>query len=222
MSLTLFIGPSKIGKSYTLRHWYLPMLLHRPELATDMAPKGGYAAMLIHDPRTPAHPEGQYPGARFTDVAEWLRATDRPRVACLERPSFDAMCAAAKDLGGLVLVVDELERAFESSPTPTVIEMFVAARQYNSLIVGGAKRIGNLPPKARSNVERAFIGNLSDVGDRTEAADLVRLPRRELDALCSVGGELTTQGTFLEWHRATGWKGLTRVVNRQKITLRQL
>jgi hypothetical protein len=222
LSLTLFVGPSRIGKSFTLSRWYLPMLLSKPELATEMAPPGGYAAALVHDPRTPAHPGGQYPGERFQDVAAWLRATDRPRLACLEAPSFDAMCAAAKQLGGLVLVVDELERAFESSPTPTVIEMFVAARQYNSLIVGGCKRIGNLPPKARSNIEQAFIGNLSDVGDRAEAAELVRIPRRELDALCSVGGLLTQQGTFLEWHRASGWRGLTRVVDRRKITLLSL
>lgn len=223
MSLIVYAGPSNIGKSYSIKHWLLPTLLGpRPELATEMAPTGGFVTALIDDPRTSKHPDGQYPGPRYRDVAEWKRGHDRQRVACLERPSFDAMCLAARELGGMVLVVDELERAFAGSPSEIVVEMCIAARQHNSLVVGGCKRLGNLPTRARSNLERVFFGNLSDRGDRDDCAKQTGLPLRELEQLSAVGGPLTEQGTFLEWHRASGWKGLTRVVNRQKITLRQL
>lgn len=227
MSLTVYAGPSNIGKSFSIKNWLLPMLLHRPEFATDMAPAGGYVAALIHDPRTPKHPNGQYPGQRFRDVAEWLRATDRPRLACLEAPTFDAMCLAAKE-HGLVLVVDELERAFDGAPSPIVVEMCIAARQYNSLVVGGCKRLGNLPTKARSNLERVFFGSLSDNDDRIDCAKQTGISMKLLQELSAPatattsGGPLTEQGTFLEWHRASGWRGLTRVVNRQKITIKEL
>jgi hypothetical protein len=223
MSLTVFVGPSNIGKSYSIKHWLLPTLLGpRPDLATEMAPAGGYTAALIDDPRTAKHPEGQYPGPRFRDVAEWMRGTDRLRVACLEHPSFDAMCLAARELGGLVLVVDELERAFAGSPSEIVVEMCIAARNHNSLVVGGCKRLGNLPTKARSNLERVFFGNLSDRGDREDCAKQTGIPVRELEQLSAVGGPLTEQGTFLEWDARSGWRGLTRVVDRRKITLQTL
>jgi hypothetical protein len=224
VSLQLFIGPSNIGKTYFMRHWWLPMVLTRPELVTDMAPRGGFSAVLIHDPRTQKHPNGQYPGQRFDDVAAWMRSASKPRVACLEHPTFEAMCEVGQQLGGLVLVVDELERVLSkgSRVDPVVMEMLIAGRQQNCIIVAGAKRMIAVPTDARANIETVYFGNLSDKGDRDDAVETTRVDPKLLDHLARPGGELTEQGTFLEWRRASSWRGLTRIVNRQKVVIRQL
>ncbi|HEX8010223.1 MAG TPA: hypothetical protein VF814_04725 [Casimicrobiaceae bacterium] len=227
--MIVYAGPSNIGKTYSIREYLLPALLTMPSVVTDMAPPEGYSAALVHDPRTAKHPNGQYPGGRFDDVADWSRALERPKLSCLERPTFEAMCEMGKTVGGLVLVIDELERALEGrGGAGDVIEMLIASRQHNCIVVGGCKRLGNLPTKARSNVEVVFFGNLSDIGDRRDCAEVTRVSREVLDELCkpatgnAPGGPLTEQGTFLEWHRASGWRGLTRVHNRARILLRQL
>jgi hypothetical protein len=225
VSLQVFVGPSNIGKTYFLREWWLPMAMTRPELVTDMAPSGGFKAVLIHDPPTMAHPHGQYPGQRFDDVAAWLRAVDKPRLACLERPTFEALCEAGAQIGGLIIVVDELERVLQkggSRQSPAVMEMLIAGRQHNCVIAAGCKRLVAVPTDARANLETAYFGNLSDQGDREDAAQQTRVDLRVLDGLASSGGPLTQQGTFLEWRRATSWRGLTRVVNRQKVVIQEL
>jgi hypothetical protein len=186
VSLTIFVGPSSIGKSFTIERWLLPMLLSRPELATDMAPRRrlrrGARARSPHAgaPRRPIS-RPALSRRRRVDARDRSAARRLPRGAELRRDVF----AAAKELGGLVLVVDELERAFDGSPSPVVVEMCIAARQYNSLVVGGCKRLGNLPHKSAINLERVFFGNLSDVGDRADCAKQTGMhPRRELEALC--------------------------------------
>lgn len=224
MSLQVFVGPSNIGKTYFLREWWLPMALTRPELVTDMAPAGGFTAALIHDPPTMKHPHGQYPGQRFVDVADWLRAVDKPRLACLERPTFEALCELGQTQGGLIIVVDELERVLAkgSRASVAVMEMLIAGRQHNCIIAAGCKRLVAVPTDARANLETAYFGNLADQGDRADAAEQTRVDLRVLDELARPGGPLTEQGTFLEWRRASSWRGLTRVQNRQKLTVREL
>lgn len=225
MSLQVFVGPSNIGKTYFLQQWWLPMALSRPELVTDMAPSGGFTAALIHDPPTMKNAHGQYPGQRFEDVAAWLRAVDKPRVACLERgATFEAMCEAGQQAGGLILVVDELERVLSKGGrvAPSVMEMLIAGRQHNCLIAAGCKRLVAVPTDARANLETAYFGNLSDQGDRDDAAKQTGVELRVLEELARPGGPLTEQGTFLEWRRASGWRGLTRIQNRQKVTITEL
>jgi hypothetical protein len=224
LSLQLFVGPSNIGKTFFLRSWWLPMVITRPELVTDMAPRGGFRSVLIHDPPTQKHPSGQYPGQRFDDVAAWMRSSSKPRVACLERPTFEAMCEAGQQLGGLVLVVDELERALTKGNrvAPVVMEMLIAGRNQNCIIAAGAKRMMAVPTDARANLEAVYFGNLSDAGDRADAIDTARVDKKLLEELARPGGALTQQGTFLEWRRASSWRGLTRVENGRKLVIQEL
>ena len=49
MSLIVFVGPSYIGKTFTIREWLLPQLMHRPGELVRVAPASGYDAALVHD-----------------------------------------------------------------------------------------------------------------------------------------------------------------------------
>lgn len=214
--LAVFVGPSGIGKTFATREWLLPTLLWRPGDVSDLCPER-FSAVLIHDMSAPERPNGQYPGQRFADVMAWRRAKDRPRVACLERPSSEAMCAAAMEAGRMVLVFDEINRALPNSqrPGPASLEMVNSGRHAGVIAIGGLRRLMDLHTAARANVALAWFGNLADAGDRAYAADTCGIDERTLSGI-------TERGVFLEWHRQTNEKRLIRIQNRAKIVVREI
>lgn len=216
MSLIVFVGPSYIGKTFTIREWLLPQLMHRPGELVRVAPASGYDAALVHDPPTGENPHGQYPGQRFRDVAEWRRAPKRQRICCLENPSATAMAEVGQKPGRLVLVIDELERLIgsEGQADPAMLELFNAGRNYGSLVVGSCRRLMNINAKARANLQLAYFGAPSDAQDRVHAARAAQVDPSVFDEL----GEI---GTFVEW-RAGGQRAIVRVVDRRRVVLRQL
>jgi len=218
MSLILFVGPSNIGKTFAMREWMLPALLHDPGQVTDMAPPEGFSTVLIHDPPTPQKPDGQYVDiVRYADVAEWRRAEKRPRVARFSSPTLEAMCGAAVEYGRMVLAFDEANRLIgnERKPPAQASELIESGRHYGCLIIGACRRLKAVHTSARSNIEVAYFGNLADDDDRDDAA-----------AAAGVDPELLRgikqQGVFLEWVRSTGDRALIRVENRRKMVLRRL
>lgn len=217
MSIHLFVGPSNIGKTYTMREWLLPALLRSPELATAMAPPGGYVAALVHDPPTVKDPQGQFDGALYANVSEWRRAERRPRVARFVEPSLRALCATAMEVSRIVLVLDEIDRLLPSSrpPAPEAAELIERGRHYGCLVIGGCRRLKAVHTSVRGNIERAYFGNLADDDDRDYAASSAGVDPSLLRGI-------TEQGVFLEWDRATGDTALIRVEGRKKLIIRTL
>lgn len=216
MSLIVFIGPSRIGKTYAMQQWLLPTLLTNPSEVTSMAPPGGYGAILIHDPPTAGKPQGQYDGEHFEDVAAWRRAPRRPKVACFSNPGLDAMCRAAVDFGRVVVCLDEGNRLIgnERKPPQAADELINSGRHHGCLIIAGARRLKSLHTSARSNIELAYFGALADPDDRDAAAEAAGI---DADKLRNV-----PEHSFLEWRRETGDVALITVRDRRKITLSSL
>jgi hypothetical protein len=223
----VFVGPSFTGKTYYIREYLLPTLLTKPEEVTRMAPAGGFSAALIDDPPTTEHPEGQYPGPLYRDVAEWRRAEVRSRVARFEAATTRAVCAAALELGRLVVVLDDMERALGNAtaggvakPSPEGVELVTRGRLSGCLVVGAVRRWGAMHTLVRSNVERAYFGRLTDDGDRREAAQTVGVAPAILEGFYRAVSQL--QGVFLEWDPKANVSQLVRIENRRKIVLRRL
>lgn len=217
MSLIVFIGPSRIGKTYAMEQWLLPTLLTNPTEVTSMAPAAGYGAILIHDPPTAERPDGQYPGGvRFQDVAEWKRAKRRPQVACFVNPSLDSLCRAAIDKGRMVVCLDEANRLIgnERKPPPAASELIESGRHHGCVIIGGARRLKSLHTSARSNIEVAYFGALADPDDRDAAAEAADIDPEKLRNV--------PEHSFLEWRRETGDVALIKVQDRRKITVSSL
>jgi len=217
MSLIVFVGPSRIGKTFAMREWMLPALLARPGEVTSMAPAGGYGAVLIHDPPTTERPDGQYAvGTCYQDVAEWKRAEKRPRVARFVNPSLDSLCAAAVEHGRLVICLDEANRLIgnERKPSKPAAELIESGRHHGSMIIGAARRLKALHTSARSNIEVGYFGNFADDDDREDAANAANVNPDRLRSLPPY--------TFLEWRRETGDCTLIRIENRRKIVFDKL
>lgn len=212
----MFIGPSRIGKTYAMQQWLLPTLLTRPQEVTTMATPAGYGAILIHDPPTAEKPNGQYDGEHFEDVAAWRRAARRPKVACFTNPSLDSMCRAALDFGRIVVCLDEGNRLIgnERKPTQSAGELIESGRHHGCLIIAGARRLKSLHTSARSNIEVAYFGALADPDDRDAAAEAADIDPEKLRNV--------PQHSFLEWRRTTGEVALITVRDRRKITLSSL
>jgi hypothetical protein len=235
VSVQVFVGPSSTGKTFFMREWLLPALLTAPEDATLVRPADGFKAVLIDDPPTAEKPEGQYEGPRYFDVAEWRRADKRSRVARFEAASARALFAAGVELGGLVLLFDDMERALGNVPAGGVasppaegVELLTRGRHHGCLVVGAVRRWGSLHNLVRGNVERAYFGALTDEGDRKAAAAVVGIPAITLEGLmraaATEGGRRAKPlpGVFLEWEPKAGSSALVRIENRRKITIRRL
>lgn len=216
MSLIVFIGPSRIGKTYAMEQWLLPTLLTNPREVTKMATPAGYGAILIHDPPTAEKPEGQYPGVRFQDVAEWQRAGRRPKVACFSNPSLDSLCRAAIDHGRMVVCLDEGNRLIgnERKPAQAAGELIESGRHHGCLIIAGARRLKSLHTSARSNIEVAYFGALADPDDRDAAAEAADIDPEKLRNV--------PEHSFLEWRREEQSVALIKIHERRKITLSSL
>ena len=217
MAIHLFVGPSNIGKTFTIREWLLPALLADPSQATQMAPPAGYSGALLHDPPTVKDPSGQYDGTLYDDVAEWRRAAKKPKVARFANPSLRALCEAAMEKGGVVLVLDEIDRLLPAvrPPAAEAAELIERGRHYGCLVVGGCRRLKSVHTSVRGNVEVAYFGNLADDDDRDYAASTAGINPSLLRGI-------TQQGVFLEWNRATGSTALIRVQNRKRDIIKAL
>lgn len=216
MSLIVFIGPSRIGKTFAMDQWLLPTLLTNPSEVTSMASGNGYGAILIHDPETAERPNGQYSGVRFKDVAEWRRAQRRPQVACFSNPSLDSLCRAAIDYGRMVVCLDEGNRLIgnERKPTPAASELIESGRHHGCVIIAGARRLKSLHTSARSNIEVAYFGALADPDDRDAAAEAADIDPEKLRNV--------PEHSFLEWRREPHNVALIKIHDRRKITVSSL
>jgi hypothetical protein len=217
MSVQLFVGPSKIGKTYTMREWLIPALLSDASQATQLGPADGFTAALISDPSTVEFPEGQYQGPYYDDVAEWRRAEKRSRVARFRNASLGALCEVGVQYGRLVLCLDDAERELgsERTPSPEATELITRGRLHGCVILGACRRMMAIHTSVRSNVEVVYFGGLTDENDRHYAAKTAGVNPEWLR-------NINQRGVLLEWRRATGEKSLIRVEARRKLIIRSL
>ncbi len=214
----LACAPSNSGKTHLVREWLVPTLLWRPDYVSDAAP-ARFRAALILDPPSPRRPDGQYPGQRFRDVAEFRRtpAGRRARVVCFSAADTRELVRLALELGDVVLVLDEIDlampsRAYQLSDAET--ELVQRGRHSGVALVGTCRRLHDVNSQVRGNVQVAWFGNLADPEDRLYAAKTCGIePARLVDVPPRI---------FLEWDRARNFRCLTRLEGSRKITLENL
>lgn len=213
------------GKTFLVRNWLLPTLAMDPAQLTGLHPPDGFGVILVADPYRPATGYSFPDGQRFSDVAEWRRASNRELLCCFDRPHYEEMMHTAWELATehrvwSILVFDELASAFPSGGGKyrdgDIRKLItVEGRHYGIAVIGCALRLGDVHIDARKALQGVWISDMSEPGDRTAAGEIMR-NRNLLDEL------QLKRFQFLEFNREFGRLNLIRIVNGRRVVEKEL